>query len=132
MHTSFSFWPGSLIKKDVRLKFYQRSISNYKLSCELYPGKSLDTIIQKHTNSGGYSNISVLFERAYTLGLAALLLLLIGAAVSACMGTPLVLITTAGLYMALINHIDAANEDLMRLSETISLPKSFNECLDNG
>ena len=74
----------------------------------------------------------MLFERAYTLGLAALLLLLIGAAVSACMGTPLVLITTAGLYMALINHIDAANEDLMRLSETISLPKSFNECLDNG
>ena len=31
--TSYSFWPSSEIKKDVPLKFFQRSQTNYALRC---------------------------------------------------------------------------------------------------
>lgn len=33
MHTSYSFFPGSFIKKDVGMIFYQLMLTNFKLGC---------------------------------------------------------------------------------------------------
>ena len=52
MHTSYSFFPSSHIKKEVPLKFYQLPIQNYKLECENEPGedgRTLFNLLKKHS-----------------------------------------------------------------------------------
>ena len=44
-HTSFSFFPSSNIKKEVKMKVYQRHITNYKLICDINPERSLEYFI---------------------------------------------------------------------------------------
>ena len=39
MHTSYSFFPSSFIKKEVDMKFYQLPFPNFKLSCWALPEK---------------------------------------------------------------------------------------------
>ena len=41
LHYSYSTWPSSDIKKDIPMNFYQQPIYNYKLECDIEPGRDM-------------------------------------------------------------------------------------------
>ena len=46
-HSSYSFFPSSRSKQEIKMKVYERHIANYKLKCDIDSEKTLDKLIKE-------------------------------------------------------------------------------------
>ena len=133
MHTSYSFFPSSHLKKDVDMKFYQKSMDNYKLSCEIEYGTSIEDIAQKYSIDRGHPKITYLIEEEKPLAMAAILLLFIPPFVTfqlTAVCTPLANLIVSGLYIALIGYMDDTAQEFEEIREMLRVPSWYTDCIE--
>ena len=75
MHTSFSFWPSSQIKKDVSMNFYQLPLPNFKLECWDQSEEALNQMSKDAYGKG--SSVTALLESIEDLGTGSLIAIIV-------------------------------------------------------
>ena len=134
MHTSYSFFPSSAIKKEVPLKFYQRPLTNYKLECDQQEERSLRLLVQNHSIldvMSRASSIAKVLWNVNAMSISSLVVLLVvpiasGHCTPIC--TPMALISVGGMYIALVTWLDDAIDDLAQMAPGFKQPTWFNLC----
>ena len=134
MHTSFSFFPSSAIKKEVSLKFYQRPITNYKLECDIKEERSLKLLDQNHNiivvmgRANGIANVLWNVNAMSVSSLVVLIVVPIATGQATFVCTPMALISVGGMYIALITWLDDAIDILAQMGPAYKQPTWFNLC----
>ena len=132
MHTSYSFFPSSAIKKEVPIKFFQRPQVNFKIECATDPTKSYEALQQAFVVEPGA--LPDLLDEVDKLALASLLLVLIAPTTSmtcTVVVTPLTFIVLGGFYISLTLHIDDALVSLKEIETGIQFPIWLDDCFDS-
>ena len=102
---SYSVFPGSSVKKDVVLKFYQKPVAQYKLTCETTEGRSLKHVLSNSLELKLPQGTSNMFDNWSRMAVASLCVLLPTPFVSAhgtVLCTPLAMIVVAGVFASMI------------------------------
>ena len=134
--TSYSFWPSSEIKKDVDLKFFQRTQTNYALRCAHSAEYNLTALKEKHNiiEMAQGTSIGPLLDLLDSYALAGLFVTVMAPPLSGAFTvgvTPATFITMTILWNNFVDHIDAAEPDLQKIKEALMIPKDFSDCFED-
>ena len=123
MHTSYSFFPGSFIKKEVSMKFYQLPLTNFKLGCWSQPESILELMRNQAKNDATSKHIIMeTFDLLDTMALAYLLVVLIPPFTCHCalLLVPLSIITELGMFVSMHLYLESSILSLDILKDALT------------